>query len=80
METNGKFLGNKNTGIVLEDTKSYLDKYFANELEQSVKSQDVPEDWDSEGVKVLVGKNFEKVAMDKTKDVFIEFYAPWCGK
>ena len=30
-------------------------------------------------VVVVVGKNFEQVVMDETKDVLLEVYAPWCA-
>lgn len=28
---------------------------------------------------MIVGKNFESVVLDDTKDVLLEVYAPWCG-
>lgn len=28
---------------------------------------------------VLVAENFDSIVNDDSKDVLIEFYAPWCG-
>lgn len=30
-------------------------------------------------VTVVVGSTFDEIVYDQTKDVLIEFYAPWCG-
>mmetsp|Transcript_36630 Transcript_36630/g.58693 ORF Transcript_36630/g.58693 Transcript_36630/m.58693 type:complete len:474 (-) Transcript_36630:32-1453(-) len=60
-----------------EDLKTFFDGYAAGTLEAHLKSEPVPESND-DPVFVLVGSEFEKV-IGQDKDVFVEYYAPWCG-
>ena len=47
-------------------------------IKRHLKSEEVPDNSDN-AVKVIVGKNFNDIVLDPTKNVFVEFYAPWCG-
>lgn len=60
-----------------EALEDFARKLVKNELEPYLKSQPIPQQ--NEDVKVVVGKNFDEIVNDNTKDVLIEFYAPWCG-
>lgn len=76
-EDMAKFKPEKND-LSADNIEAFVQKFLDGKLKQHLLSQDLPEDWDKTSVKTLVASNFDEVVMDKTKDVFVEFYAPWC--
>eukprot|EP00397_Hematodinium_sp_SG-2012_P029134 GEMP01030755.1.p1 GENE.GEMP01030755.1~~GEMP01030755.1.p1 ORF type:complete len:518 (+),score=144.79 GEMP01030755.1:60-1556(+) len=62
----------------LEKPQDFITGVDNKKINRYFKS--APADQEEEnGVRILTGDNFEKIAFDSKKDVFVEFYAPWCG-
>ncbi|KAK4230462.1 protein disulfide-isomerase [Podospora fimiseda] len=75
---NQKFPFDQEKEITLEAIKAFVDDFVAGKVEPSIKSEPIPEKNDGP-VAVVVAKNYNDIVLDDTKDVLIEFYAPWCG-
>ena len=69
----------ENNDLGEDNIRAFVQAFLDGKLKQHLLSEEIPEDWDKEPVKVLVGKNFDEVAKNKDKHVLVEFYAPWCG-
>jgi protein disulfide-isomerase A4 len=76
------FLGSKSEDkYVMEDDgdlSDFVEAALAGSLKKYIKSAPLPKK-DDGSVKIVVGKNFDKIVNDPANDVLLEFYAPWCG-
>lgn len=77
-EDMAKYKPDKND-LTAESIKRFVERFLAGKLKQHLLSQELPDDWDTEAVKILVASNFDSVVFDYKKNVLVEFYAPWCG-
>jgi protein disulfide-isomerase A1 len=75
---NQKFPFDQDKEITHDAIKAFVDDFVGGKVEPSIKSEPIPETQEG-SVKVVVAKNYNDVVLDDTKDVLIEFYAPWCG-
>lgn len=58
--------------------RKFINDWQNGNAEVFIKSEEVPE-YQNSPVITVVGKTFDQIVKDPTKDVLIEFYAPWCG-
>jgi len=73
-----KYPFDQSKDVTAEAVSEWVVQYLDGSLKPELKSQPIPESQD-ESVYTLVGKEFEQVVFDDSKDVFVEFYASWCG-
>ncbi|XP_030315683.1 protein disulfide-isomerase A2 [Calypte anna] len=78
MENNRKYRMDQDS-FTARDIQTFIRAVLDGKVKPHLLSAEPPEDWDRRPVKVLVGKTFEQVAFDETKNVFVKFYAPWCS-
>jgi protein disulfide-isomerase A1 len=75
---NQKFPFDVEKKIELASIKAFVDDFVAGKVEPSIKSEPIPETQEGP-VTVVVAKSYNDIVLDDSKDVLIEFYAPWCG-
>jgi len=68
----------KKTAISKDPVLEWVTKFIAGDIKPTIKSEPIPTSNDGP-VKILVADNFNEIVNDATKDVLVEFYAPWCG-
>jgi len=68
----------ESTEITSAAVESWIQSFLDGSLKPTIKSEPIPESNDGP-VKILVANNFDQIVKDETKDVLVEFYAPWCG-
>lgn len=58
--------------------EKFVKAFVSGDIKPSIKSQAIPAS-NSEPVFQLVSDEWDQVFGDKGKDIFAEFFAPWCG-
>lgn len=65
-------------GFVTKSVLAFVESALKDEYQTYLKSEPIPENQNGP-LYTLVGKTIEAEINDPKKNVFVEFYAPWCG-
>ncbi|XP_045904162.1 protein disulfide-isomerase [Micropterus dolomieu] len=61
----------------VETIKTFCQSYLEGKAKPRMQSEPIPEGWDKQPVKELVGMTLEKVVFNPNKTVFVLFYLPY---
>jgi protein disulfide-isomerase A1 len=75
---NQKYPFDQEAEITHDSIAKFVEEFSTGKIEPSIKSEPIPETQEGP-VTVVVAKSYNDIVLDDTKDVLIEFYAPWCG-
>ncbi|KAH8815005.1 thioredoxin-like domain-containing protein [Xylogone sp. PMI_703] len=75
---NKKYPFDQEKAITADVISKFVQDFADGKVEPSIKSEPIPENQDGP-VTIVVAKNYDEIVLDDSKDVLIEFYAPWCG-
>jgi len=64
--------------LTVENIGTFIDDVLSGKIAPHLKSAEPPADNDGP-VTIVVGKTFDSIVKDPTKDVLMKYYAPWCG-
>ncbi|KAI8075394.1 thioredoxin-like protein [Gilbertella persicaria] len=78
LDSGAKFPLDQSKELTFENLEPFLQDYADGKVKATVKSAEAPAD-NNGPVKVVVANEFKDIVLDKSKDVFLEVYAPWCG-
>ncbi|CAO2827357.1 unnamed protein product [Amaranthus hypochondriacus] len=68
----------RKTNLKPDEVALWFRDYMTGRLEVFMRSQSIPLE-NNEPVKVVVLDSLQDMVFNSGKDVFLEFYAPWCG-
>jgi protein disulfide-isomerase A1 len=73
-----KYPLDQETKLTEENVSKLIEEILSGKAKPSIKSAPIPEK-NFGPVKIVVADSLKDIALDKEKDVLLEFYAPWCG-
>lgn len=67
----------KAADLTVKEIGAFMDTVLDGTAEEFFKSQPIPKS-NKGPITTIVGKEWDKITTDPTKDVFVKIYAPWC--